>query len=78
MLLRNAATSGRRTLTPLGTGGIAVSCRVRLARNRRALWNSARSSRVRFLASHLPRAFHCCSPQAKSTSRMKRSPTSCS
>ena len=37
MLLRSAATASRRTLTPRGTGGIAVSCRVRLARNLRGL-----------------------------------------
>ena len=37
MLLRSAATASRRTLTPLGTDGIAVSCRVRLARNLRGV-----------------------------------------
>ena len=37
MLLRSAANASRRTLSPRGTGGIAVSCRVRLARNLRGL-----------------------------------------
>ena len=37
MLLRSTASSGRRALTPCGTEGIAVSCRVRLARNLRGV-----------------------------------------
>ena len=37
MLLRSAAQAGRSTRTPRGSDGIAVSCRVRLARNLRAL-----------------------------------------